>query len=257
MPSAQEVAALLDELLLTSQTSDYPGAANGLQVDLENVIERVACAVDFSTRTIEGAAAAGANMLIVHHGLGWSGFQPIQGPYLRRLRLLLENGISVYSSHLPLDRHPEHGNNALLARELGLRTTGSFASYEGMPIGVMGTADIATAELIARAQAFAGSHAGAVRIAGEVDGRRTSRWAICTGAGASAETISEARAAGIDTMIVGEGPHWTAVAAEEENLTIIYAGHYATETLGVQSLGKLLDRELRIPWVFIEGPTGL
>jgi len=85
----------------------------------------------------------------------------------------------------------------------------------------------------------------------------TSRWAICTGAGASAETLHEAAERNIDTLIVGEGPHWTAVDADELGITIIYAGHYATETLGVQALAAYVAERYDVPWHFIDVPTGL
>jgi putative NIF3 family GTP cyclohydrolase 1 type 2 len=96
-----------------------------------------------------------------------------------------------------------------------------------------------------------------VRTAGPVDGKVTRRWAICTGAGAGQDTLREATASRIDTLIVGEGPHWTAIDAEEAGLTVIYAGHYATETLGVQALAEHVGRAFDLPWVFVDAPTGL
>lgn len=247
----------LDQLLLTSETPDYGNAVNGLQLANRGRVRRVAAAVDFSTRAVQGAVEAGADLLIVHHGMFWGGLRPIRGSQYERLRLLLDNDIAVYSAHLPLDAHPEVGNNSLLAAELGLDPGGGFAEYEGLMIGVRGETAIPTATLLERARAFAQRHGGDARSTPIERGQTTRRWAICTGAGASATTMAEAAAAGIDTLIVGEGPHWTAVDAPEAGVVIIYAGHYATETLGVRALGERLAQRFDIPWSFVEAPTGL
>jgi putative NIF3 family GTP cyclohydrolase 1 type 2 len=89
------------------------------------------------------------------------------------------------------------------------------------------------------------------------EGRKTKRWAICTGAGAAADTLKEATERGVDTLIVGEGPHWTAVHADENDIVIIYAGHYATETLGVRALAQHIGNRFNLPWHFVSAPTGL
>jgi putative NIF3 family GTP cyclohydrolase 1 type 2 len=163
----------------------------------------------------------------------------------------------VYSAHLPLDMHPELGNNVLLARELGLEPRRGFARYKTIDIGVAGESNVSTADLLARTARFARGFGHEVRTAGTVDGKTTQRWAICTGAGAGHDTLTEAVESGVDTLIVGEGPHWTAIDAEEAGLTIIYAGHYATETLGVKALAAHVSGVFNIPWIFIDAPTGL
>ncbi len=255
-PSAEEVAGHLDALLGTSTTPDYPGALNGLQLAARAPVRRIAAAVDYSRRTIDGAIAAGANFLILHHGMFWAGPQRLVGPAYERLRRLVEHDVAVYGAHLPLDAHPDHGNNALLARELGLEPTATFLRYQGFAIGVAGEADVETAQLVARADAFARAWGGRAHATEMRDGRRTRRWAVCTGAGASSEAIREAASAGIDTLVVGEGPHHTAVDAPESGLVIVYAGHYATETLGVRSLAAHASATFGIPWSFVEAPTG-
>ena len=247
----------LDALLRVDEIPDFDGALNGIQVETDSPIIKVAAAVDARERTIRAAADAGANLLLVHHGLFWSGVQPLRGPFLRRVRLLLEHGIAVYSAHLPLDMHPELGNNALLAREMGLVPATGFARYKAVDIGVAGTSDVPTPELVARATRFARAHGHEVRTAGTVEGKVTRRWGICTGAGAGHETLREAAASGLDTLIVGEGPHWTAIDAEEAGLTIVYAGHYATETLGVRALAAHVGGTFDLPWLFVDAPTGL
>lgn len=257
MTDAATIAGFLDDLLRTSETPDYPGALNGLQLTNRGEIRRVAAAVDLSGRAIEGAIAADANLLLVHHGMFWGGLQHIRGAQYDRLTMLLGHDIAVYSSHLPLDAHPDFGNNVLLARELGLSPQRGFARYQGIEVGVQGPAEVPTEELAVRARAFAARHGGQAVVTPLEPGRLTRRWAICTGGGASAETLREAIAGGVDTLIVGEGPHWTAVDGPESGLAIIYAGHYATETLGVSALAAHLTDRFAIPHVFVEAPTGL
>lgn len=251
------IAAYLDELLQLDETPDYPNAVNGIEVSHRGPVTKVATAVDASQRAIEGAAAAGANLLLVHHGLFWGGLQPIVGPRFDKLALLFAHDIAVYSAHLALDRHATLGNNVLLARALGLEPDGVFGHYQSVAIGVRGQSDIATATLLERAHAFAGAHGGAALASAIPSGRRTRRWGIVTGAGATADTLQEATAAGVDTLITGEGSHWTAAQAPEQDLVIIYAGHYATETLGVAALGEQVARQFSIPFTLIEAPTGL
>ena len=129
--------------------------------------------------------------------------------------------------------------------------------YKGMAIGVRGESDVDTAALVSRAEWFAKGEGGSVRATPLTSGRKTRRWAICTGAGASTESLHEAQELGIDTLIVGEGPHHTAVAADEMGIVVIYAGHYATETLGVRALAAHLADRFGVTWTFVEAPTGL
>lgn len=258
--AAVSLAALanhLDTLLRTADIPDYPGALNGIQVENGAPITRVAVAVDASLRTIQGAIDVRANLLIVHHGLFWSGAQPLRGPVYERFHRLLTNDVAVYSSHLPLDLHPRLGNNALLARALGLDPTEGFARHQSILVGVMGNADIDTESLAARANIIARAEGGTLVSVGVTPHRRTRRWALCTGAGASSDTLREAIAAGVDTLIVGEGPHHTGVEAAELGIAVLYTGHYATETFGVRALGAELERHFELPWTFLAAPTGL
>lgn len=257
MTLAKEIATYADTLLETGNTPDYANALNGLQLDSLGVVEKLAAAVDFSTASIQGAIAAKANFLIVHHGMFWNGLEHLSGASRRRLQLLFEHDIAVYSSHLPLDRHPSVGNNVLLAEELGLSPSRPFAMHGGVAIGCAGEENVETHDLAERTRQFAESCGGSLRTTVIKQGQTTRRWGICTGAGASTDILNEALAAGIDTLIVGEGPHWTAIFAAEHELTIFYAGHYATETLGVRALAKHLSEKFGIPWTFVGEPTGL
>jgi dinuclear metal center YbgI/SA1388 family protein len=256
MPSAVDVASFLDHLLESASFPDYPGALNGLQLDNRSPIRRVAAAVDFSGRTIDAALAADANFLILHHGMFWGGAQRITGQVYERLHRLVTHDVAVYASHLPLDAHPTLGNNTRLAHALGLEPSERFGSYEGVPIGVAGEGAFPTTELLARADAYARKFGGSARASWMSDGRITRRWAIATGAGAGSKEIRDAQRLGIDTLIVGEGPHHTTVDAADAGLVIIYAGHYATETLGVCALADAIADHFHLPASFLLLPTG-
>ncbi|MGI8548315.1 MAG: Nif3-like dinuclear metal center hexameric protein [Gemmatimonadaceae bacterium] len=257
MTATARAVEYLDDLLETATVPDYPNALNGLQLANSGTVTKIAAAVDFSTRTAAAAVTAGADMLLVHHGMFWGGLKRIEGTDYTRLRTLIEHDVAVYSSHLPLDRHPLYGNNALLATELGLEPNNDFARYKNITIGMRGVSDVDTGMLAARADSFARAHGGVARTTPVAPGRRTTTWAVCTGAGASSDTLNEAVETGVDTLIVGEGPHHTAVEAEEKGIVVIYAGHYATETLGVRALAAHVSDRFGIPWTFVEAPTGL
>jgi len=251
-----ELVRALDAELRTADIPDYGGAVNGLQVANRGTVRKVAVAVDASRAAISEAAIFGADLLIVHHGLFWSGVQPLTGVAYEKYRTLFGADIAVYATHLPLDCHPELGNNVRLARALGLDPMGGFARYKTIDVGVTGEGSLPTTELLARVEAFAGRYGGQVRTSIPAGGRTTRRWAICTGGGASTDTLREARERGIDTLIVGEGPHHTTVEAVEHDLCVVYAGHYVTETLGVQALGAWLEQRFGLPWTFLHLPTG-
>lgn len=252
-----DVVAYLDVMLDTVGTPDYPNAVNGLQLANGGTVTKVAAAVDFSSAAVESAIAEGADLLLVHHGMFWSGLVPITGAGYDRLKMLISGNVAVYASHLPLDRHERLGNNVLLAHKLGLTPSGEFARFQSVHVGVSGDADIDTVELARRADAFAREHDGVLRASAIPSGHRTRRWGICTGAGASAETLKEAAERDLDTLIVGEGAHWTAVHAADAGMAILYAGHYATETLGVIALAENVGERFSVPWTFLRHPTGL
>jgi len=173
MTTIRELANYVEELLESKSTPDYPGALNGLQLENQSEIKAVAAAVDFSTRAIKGAISNNANLLLVHHGMFWGTPSPFIGPSYRRLRLLMEHDIAVYSSHLPLDRHPALGNNVLLARELELEPSGAFAAYEEIFIGVSGESDVETSLLAERARKFAKNYGTELRTTEIPERRRT------------------------------------------------------------------------------------
>jgi dinuclear metal center YbgI/SA1388 family protein len=252
-----EIAAFLDDVLQIASVPDYPGALNGVQLANQGEIDRIATAVDFSTAAINGAIDSGARLLLVHHGMFWGSPQPIVGHRYGRIRSLIEHDIAVYSAHLPLDVHPELGNNALLAAKLGLEPSGGFASFQGRSIGLSGRADVPTRLLVDRVTDLSKEFGGTL-VATPFDlGRVTRAWGVCTGAGADSSTLREAAERGLDTLIVGEGPHHTAVEARDLGIVVLYAGHYATETLGVRALGEAVAARFGVSSTFVDAPTGL
>jgi dinuclear metal center YbgI/SA1388 family protein len=248
----RSLVAYLDDHLRVREIPDYPTALNGLQVDSSRTeVRRIAVAVDGVLHTIQAAVAAGADLLLVHHGLFWDGNQPVTGRRYRRLRALLESDLPVYSAHLPLDVHPEIGNNAVLARELGVEVRGTFGEYRGWPLGVWGEVELRREALCARLDALLGGRVKLVAGGPEI----VRRVGVITG-GAGGE-VGAAIAAGLDTFISGEGAHHNVFDAEEGGINLLLGGHYATETWGVRALARHLEERFGIEWVFIDHPTGL
>lgn len=241
----------LDELLRTHEVGDFPHALNGLQVENSGGLTRIGAAVDATEAVIREAAQAGVDFLIVHHGLFWSGAQRVTGATYRKTRLMMEADMAIYSAHLPLDIHPEIGNNALLAGSIGLQNGVPFFPTAGQNIGLLFEAEVSREVLrdhLARAVG------GPVHLApgGPVLARKVG--VVTGGAGGD---IAKAAEAGVDTFITGEGPHWSYTAAEELGVNLFYAGHYATETFGVKAAAELVSRRFALPWQFIDHPTGL
>lgn len=245
------LASYLNDFLEVAAIRDWKNALNGLQVENGRPIRRVAAAVDAGEHTIRKAIERDCELLLVHHGLFWSGNRPVTGPRYRRLKLLLDADVAVYSAHLPLDVHPELGNNVLLARRLGLEADGSFAEHEGRDVGVTATCDLDRSELHARIEEALG---GAVHlIAGGPE--RVRRVGVLTGGGGG--MAEQALSAGLDALITGEGSHHTWLDAMEGGLNLFYGGHYATETWGVRALAEHIAERFGLGWEFIDAPTGL
>jgi dinuclear metal center YbgI/SA1388 family protein len=243
----------LDTLLRIRDIADEPNALNGLQVENAGVVTSLVAAVDASQATIDQVARSPGKspLLLVHHGLFWDGNLPVTGRRYRRLSCLLHNDIALYSAHIPLDVHPELGNNISLARLLGVQEEGWYGDYRGIPIGVHGSLSIARSELVTRINQSL--QTSAFLIAGGPD--QVSRIGIVTGG--AGNMIAAARNAGLDTFVTGEGAHHTYFDAVEWGINVIYAGHYATEKLGVQQLAAHLSEKFNLPWEFHEHDTGL
>ena len=247
----RDIAEYLDGYLRVREVGDDPSALNGLQVENAGEVHRIAVAVDACQAVIGEAAALHADLLIVHHGLFWSGVQPLVGRFHRRFASLLEHGIAVYGAHIPLDLHPEVGNNVLLAGLLGMDVKGWWGEYEGSKIGVWGELEAPREEIAERLKLALGAEPRLI----PKGPTRSRRVGIITGAGGS--MIEEAHRNGLDTFITGEGKHHTFFDAEELGVNVFHAGHYATETVGVKALGGKVAAKFGLPWSFIDHPTGL
>ncbi|HEY4415314.1 MAG TPA: Nif3-like dinuclear metal center hexameric protein [Verrucomicrobiae bacterium] len=249
--SLAAIVKYCDQVLRTPAVGDYSGAVNGLQMENSGHVSRVAAAVDASLVTVKLAIAARADLLVVHHGLFWSQRQPWTGKNYELLHLLLKNNLAVYSSHLPLDLHPRLGNNAQLCVALGLKNAKPFFESHGQKIGLQVRQNISRSELARRLELATGAKPKVIP-----GGKATcARIGIVTG-GAGGE-LKPAIREGVDTFITGEGPHWTFALAEELGVNVFYGGHYATETFGVKALSADLAKRFKLPWAFLDHPTGL
>ncbi|MEY4387705.1 MAG: hypothetical protein RLY20_2988 [Verrucomicrobiota bacterium] len=249
--SLAQIVRHCDTTLRTRDIKDYDGAVNGLQVENRGTVTRIAAAVDASPATVRKAIAAGADLMIVHHGLFWNPRQPWTGTNYELLRLLLDNNVAVYSSHLPLDAHPKLGNNVQLCSALSLRKLKPFFVSHETALGFQTTTNISRDELALRLSKAVGGRVEVIPGGPKI----CRRIGVVTG-GAGSE-LKKAVKEGVDTFITGEGPHWTFAMAEELGLNVLYAGHYATETFGVKALATHLSAKFRVPWGFIDHPTGL
>jgi dinuclear metal center YbgI/SA1388 family protein len=249
--SLKKIVAHCDGILRTREIGDYDGAVNGLQVANSGNVARIAATVDASLATVKLAIAAKADLLIVHHGLFWSPLHPWTGKKYELIRLLIENNLAVYSSHLPLDLHPKFGNNALLCAALGLGKLKPFFQTHGQPIGCKSNTRISRTDLAKRLERATGVKPRIIPGGSQI----CERIGVVTG-GAGGD-LKLAADEGVDTFITGEGPHWTYATAEELGLNVFYGGHYATETFGVKALAAHLSQKFKLPCMFLDYPSGL
>jgi dinuclear metal center YbgI/SA1388 family protein len=249
--SLKNVTTYLDDYLGIADVHDSPQALNGLQVENTGKVTRVAVAVDVCRATIDHAVEMGADLMVVHHGLFWGGLQPLVAQHGHRVRTLIKHDIALYSAHLPLDLHPEVGNNAVLARELRLEDIERFGEYEGQTIGFSGTLVVSRNEFVGRIRAVLGVDPKVIATGPETVNR------VGIVSGGAGKLIKQVAEAGLDTYVTGEGGHHTYFDAEETSVNLIYAGHYATETVGVKALAHHMEDRFGLPWEFIDHPTGL
>ncbi len=244
----RKLAAFLDKEIGIGSIED--GAINGLQVEGPAEVRKVALAVDACMESFESSRASGADLIIAHHGLFWSGFDGLRGVLYSRVRFLIENRMGLYAAHLPLDRHPVIGNNAVLCGILGLSRLVEFAKVRGKPIGFHGSfrtpkkldeiADILRDRLHCSPKVIKGRK-NAVRTAGVVSG------------GGGTE-FKQARELDLDCYITGEASYHVFHDAIESGKSVIFAGHYETETVGLHALGRLIERKLGLKTVFADVP---
>jgi dinuclear metal center YbgI/SA1388 family protein len=240
-----------DKILRIDEIGDYDGAMNGLQMENSGGVTKIAAAVDASLATIKLAIAAKADLLIVHHGLFWNARQPWTGKNYELLKCCVENNLAIYSSHLPLDTHPKLGNNAQLCVALGLKNLKPFFETHGQKIGFQSRQKISRLILAEKLERATGTKPKLIFGGKEI----CEKIGVVTG-GAGGE-LKIAASEGVDTFITGEGAHWTFALAEELGLNVFYGGHYTTETFGVKALSTELSQKFKVPWEFLDYPTGL
>jgi dinuclear metal center YbgI/SA1388 family protein len=245
-----QLVRYLDGYLKIASIPD--SSLNGLQVEGRARIRRAAFAVDASLETIRAAARAGAGILIVHHGLFWGRGERITGVMRKRIGALVESDLSLYAAHLPLDCHEEVGNNVEIARLLGLELGEKFADYHGVLIGFTARAKtpVARGALVRTVEKTLRCRVERL----DFGPARIRRVGIVSGG--AAEYAAEAKTLGCDAFITGETSHSAYHSAKEARINVIYAGHYASETVGVKALARHLRRKFGIDCRFIPAPTG-
>ncbi|MFB6112226.1 MAG: Nif3-like dinuclear metal center hexameric protein [Halobacteriaceae archaeon] len=250
------LADRFDDELRTDAFADLDASANGLQVGpADGTVEHVAVAVDAAVATIEAAAEADADALVVHHGLSWGGIERVTGRAYDRIRALMDAGIGLYVSHLPLDSHPTLGNAAGLADELALHDRSPFGTLGPETIGLRGRLPDGTlaTTLADRLEGDLEVGDAGVQLL-EHGPDRIRDLAIVTGSGA--DWFDEAATAEVDALLTGEGKGKLYHQAREAGVTVLLAGHYATETFGVRNLAALAG-EWGLETTYISHPTGL
>lgn len=249
MASLQQIVQFCDERTRKSEIKDFDGAYNGLQVENGGEVTKVGAAVDAGQRPFEAAITAGIDFLICHHGLFWTPPTPITGSNYKKVKTALDGNLAVYGAHLPLDCHPEIGNNALLAKELGLERIGSFLPYEGNEMATIAAGpEGGREELSSKLKAlFPDTYQGI-----EYGSTHPERIGILTGSGQSAVPLLKAN--GIDTLVTGELRQQHFNMAQELGLNLYPCGHYATEVFGVKALAAEVAEKFGIEWEFLEQP---
>lgn len=251
MVSLEDIVDYCTSRLRHHEVSDYPGAMNGLQVENNGQVTRIGASVDAGLVPFSKAMEQGVDLLLVHHGLFWEPPRPVTGTNYKKLTTLLNNNCALFSSHLPLDCHPEIGNNACIAREMGLDVRDWFLPFENTPIAAIANAGMFRNEFNDRLkQLFPNSYTAI-----ECGPESIARVAICSGSGASA--VSQLKKQGVQTLITGELRQHHYNLAEELELNLYPCGHYATETFGVKALAKELGERFGLPWTFLDSPCPL
>lgn len=265
--TAPQLAQFCNDYLQVTAFKDY--APNGLQVDGGQPIQRIVTGVTASEALIDAAINAKADAIIVHHGYFWKGeSEPIVGMKGRRIRKLLQNGISLLAYHLPLDAHPIIGNNAQLAKQLGLTLTGALYPHEAYPVGNIATCEPQPIErlITTLTQALGrtplhiastyqpidmNNHSSSHHNTdATISQRRIERIGICTGG--AQDMIEQAALMGCDAYISGEISERTTHSARELGIDYLACGHHATERGGIQALGDLVAQHFDIPVTFID-----
>lgn len=246
-----ELTAYLDQYLRIHEVQDY--GPQGLQVEGREEVYKVVGMVDSHLPCVEAALGADADLMLVHHGLFWGGAKPLRGALGLLVRALVVSNLNLYAAHLALDAHPEVGNNAELARRLGLEIQEWWGRVNGTDLAVVAVEPngVKLDYLVDRFE-----HAvGPVKLVQAHGPRIVHRVGIMSGGGA--KHVEEAAALGCDLYVTGETSHAQYYDALNAGINVIYGGHYTTEIVGVQALGLHLQEQFDLEFEFIDLPTGL
>ena len=241
-----QLSAWCDNYLSISEFKDY--CPNGLQVDANTPIQHLVTGVSASQRLIDAAIEANADAILVHHGYFWKGEdEPLTGIKGNRIRSLLQNNLSLLAYHLPLDAHPVVGNNALLAKRLGLNITGALYPSQTHPVGNIASCEPQSIEQLIQTITNA-LQRKPLHISGGQ--QQVSKVGLCTGA--AQDMIEQAAKLGCDVFISGEVSERTTHLARELGIDYLACGHHATETFGAEALGEVIASQFDIKVSFID-----
>ena len=246
-----ELVRYLDEYLSVGLFSSLDPSLNSLVVGgPDKEVTKIAFAVDACQRTFDLAFAWEADMLIVHHGLYWGRPMAITGAHYSRIKKLLDGNLDLYAAHLPLDAHPSVGNNAVMAKKLGLLDIKPFAQFKGLEIGFQGTLPKSlTAQEISDTLGFTKP----IILAFGPD----TITSVGIVSGGASDDVHTALREGVDCFITGECEHQVYNDCLEQGITMIGGGHYETEVFGVQALAEHLSTVFGVQTLFLDHPTGL
>ena len=246
MVDLHDVISYCDHRVCLPEIPDFEGAFNGLQIENNGVISKIGASVDAGLVPFRTAIEKQIDFLICHHGMFWTAPIPLTGSNYEKIKLCINGNLAVYGSHLPLDCHPEIGNNAILANKLGLEPCGSFLPYQGVDIGLLTTSSYDRKELGNRLADLFGDRFHAM----EYGMGKPEKIAILTGSGQSA--VDQILDCGADTLITGELKQHHFNLAQELQLNLYTCGHYATERFGVDALAREVSHQFDLPYEFIE-----
>jgi dinuclear metal center YbgI/SA1388 family protein len=240
------ITQFCDDRVKREEIPDFTGSENGLQIANNGDVTKIGASVDAGLDPFQKATTAGIDFLIVHHGLYWNPPIPLVDSSYKKIKMALDGNLAVYASHLPLDSHPEIGNNAILAHKLKLKPVGTFLPHEGVDIGLLAEGIDARKELVVRLKDLFPSGIKAI----EFGSKNLEKIAVLTGSGQAA--VGEVLAAGTDTLVTGELRQHHFNMAQELGLNLYACGHYATETFGVDALGQEVAKKFGLPYQFID-----
>ena len=245
MSALLEIVNYCNERTKTKDIKDFPGSFNGLQIENNGKVNKVGAAVDAGHIPFKLATDRGIDFLIVHHGIFWDSPTPLTGPNYRKIKHCMDHNLAVFGSHLPLDCHPQLGNNAIIADKLGLSKVDTFLPYEGNDIGLITDCCYTIDHLKSRLEKLFSCGISTM----DFGSQNPERIAILSGSGQSA--VGHLTSLGVDTLITGELKQNHFNYAQENKLNLFTCGHYATETFGVRALGAEVAKKFDLPFEFI------